>query len=134
MKKTILILIALVCFQLTFAQQKQNLHYYKITQKECVKKKGYRLLLKSVVSDSRCPENVTCVWAGEAQIVVSVYQNKKFLMDETLTISSKNNTENAAWFSKYTGKKVESISLLPYPRDGVKTDPKNYYLKMGYVK
>lgn len=132
MKKTILILFILCC-QLGFSQ-KGKVHYYKITQKECVKKKGYRLLLKSVVSDSRCPENVTCVWAGEAQIVVSVYKDKKFVDDETLTIASKNKDENNAWFSKFTGKKIATVSLLPYPKEGVKTAPQDFYLKLGYFK
>jgi len=118
-----------------FAQaSKEKLKYYSISQKECVEKKGYRLQLKTVISDSRCPEGVTCVWAGEAQIVISVYKDKKFLLDETLTISSRQADENATVFVKYTGKKVRQVSLLPYPKEGIPTDPKAYYLKIGYTK
>jgi hypothetical protein len=120
---------------LTYAQPpKAKIHYFSVSQKECVKKKGYRLQLKTVVSDSRCPEGVTCVWAGEAQIVVSVYKDKKFLQDETLTLSSRHMQENAAWFTKYTGKNVAHVSLLPYPKEGIPNNLKTYYLKIGYTK
>jgi hypothetical protein len=29
------------------------------------------LHFKEVISDSRCPKDVTCIWAGEAKILVS---------------------------------------------------------------
>src|SRR6476620_2569189 len=121
MKNLTLLLFIIGFTATTFAQeaQREKLYYKNITQKECVKKKGYRLLLKQVVSDSRCPENVTCIWAGEASIVVSVYKDKKFVDDETLTLSPKNKEKINAWFSKYTGKKAASVTVLPYPKEGI---------------
>jgi len=136
MKNLTLLLFIIGFTATTFAQdaQREKLHYKNITQKECVKKKGYRLLLKQVISDSRCPENVTCIWAGEVSIVVSVYKDKKFEADETLTLSPKNRSEINAWFSKYTGREVASVALLPYPKEGVVVDPKTYSLRIGYIK
>ena len=114
-----------------------KLHYYSITQDACIKKKGYRMLLKEIVSDSRCPEGVTCVWAGEIQMVVSLYRDRKFVEDQTLTVSSKHFEENMKWFSKYLpgGKRnVKSIAVLPYPKEGTPVNPKDYYIKIGYIK
>lgn len=114
------------------AANAQKTQYKTITQKECVKKKGYRLVLKQVVSDSRCPEGVTCVWAGEVSFVVSVYKDKKFVED--ITFSSANREQNLELFSKYLGKKVTSVGVLPYPKQGVSVDPKSYVLKIGYIR
>lgn len=33
---------------------------------------GYTLTFKSVKSDGRCPEQVTCVWAGEAKVLLEI--------------------------------------------------------------
>ena len=59
-----------------------------------MKAKGTQLFLKQVISDARCPEGVNCVWGGEAQVLVSVYQNKKWMDEEILTFSSKKVEEN----------------------------------------
>ena len=130
MKKFLLILL----FTLTaFGQKpKEKISFYTITQKEAVKKKGYRLELKHVDSDSRCPEGISCVWSGEVQFLVSVYKDGKLMQVESF--SSLQGQENLILFSKYLGKKVRSIGVLPYPKDGVKIHPKNYYLKIGFVK
>ncbi|TRX00325.1 hypothetical protein [Flavobacterium gawalongense] len=95
------------------------------------------MVLKEVLSDSRCPEGVTCVWAGEVSVVVSVYKDSKLIEDNTIVFSVNNADENKQWFSTYLPKKqrkIESISVSPYPKKGVETYPKEYYIKIGYVK
>lgn len=130
--KKIIPLILLGFLLLASAATAQNIRYKTITQTACVKKKGYRLVLKQVVSDSRCPEGVTCVWAGEARFVVSVYKDKKML--EEVTLSTANREQNLELFSKYLAKKVTSVGVLPYPKQGVGVDPKSYVLKIGYTR
>ena len=115
---------------------KESLHFLTINQKKGIKKIGYDLKLKTVISDSRCPEEVTCVWAGEAQVVVSVYQNRKWVEDNTMVISAKTAKENEVWFLKYLQekpKKIKSIRLLPNLKSGVSINPKKYTLKLGYT-
>ena len=82
MKK--LILIVTVLCSISFYAQTE----IKITTKKCIPKKGYYLQLKNVLDDSRCPKGVTCVWAGEAEIIVFVYENKKILEEKTIIIST----------------------------------------------
>ncbi len=122
------------CFLSSFVIA-QSGPFVTINQKKCIKKRGYDLKLKSVSSDSRCPEDVTCVWAGEAQAVISVYQNRKWVEDNTIVISSKTEMENEAWFSKYLPekqKKIKSIALLPKPKSGTSINPKKYVIQLGY--
>ena len=104
----------------------------KITSKKCIPKKGFHLQLKKVVSDSRCPENVTCIWAGEVSAIVEVYSDKKFVEEKTITFNSKNNEENFAWFSKYYPSKVKSVAVLPYPKEGVVVKPKKQYISVRF--
>ncbi|MFV8391337.1 hypothetical protein [Flavobacterium sp. LB2P6] len=138
MKKSLLLFL-LMLGTVTFAQKttSENVQSLKITQKKCLKKKGFNLVLAAVVSDSRCPEGVTCIWAGEASVVVSVYKDSKLVEDHTMVFSMKNEEENKQWFSKYLPEKQKSIknfSVFPYPKEGVQIKPKNYYVKIGYVK
>jgi hypothetical protein len=138
MKKSLLLFLILFN-TLTFAQNtpKENIKYVKITQKKCLKKSGYQIVFKELVSDSRCPEGVTCVWAGEAAAIVSVYKDSKLVEDITMTFSMKNMEENKKWFSKYLPekqRKIKSISVFPYPKQGVVVDKKDYYVKIGYIK
>ncbi|MET0760425.1 MAG: hypothetical protein ABWZ56_08385, partial [Flavobacterium sp.] len=95
MKKSLLLFL-LILGTVTFAQNTENetVKYVKITQKKCLKKKGFNLVLAAVVSDSRCPEGVTCVWAGEASVTVSVYKDSKLVEDHTMVFSMKNEEEN----------------------------------------
>jgi hypothetical protein len=50
-----------------------------------MKRSGYTLVLKEVTSDSRCPQGLNCIWAGEAQVIVSVYNNKKLVEDVAIS-------------------------------------------------
>ena len=135
MKKSILLLL-LIFSLATFAQNK-NLNYLKIIQKVCLPKKGFQLVLKQIVSDSRCPEGVNCIWAGEVKLLISVYQDKQFVTDEAVTISENSFQENKDWFVRYlpsTKKNVQTITVFPYPKEGIKINPTDYYLKIGYLK
>lgn len=135
--KKILIAVLLVFSVSLFAQTDQNIRSLKITQKKCLKNKGTKLILKEVVSDSRCPEGVQCIWAGEAKVTVSVYEGKKLIKEEELVINGKNEQANKDWFRSYlpsSQKNIKSINIVPYPKEGVKINPKEYYIKIGYIK
>lgn len=124
MKKSVLLLFLVFSFSL-FAQSES-----KITTKKCIPKKGYHLRLKSVFDDSRCPEGVTCIWAGEVSVTVEVYKDKKFLEEKTLTFNSKNKAENFKWFALYFPKKIKSIGVAPYPIEGQIVKPKKQYISI----
>jgi hypothetical protein len=138
MKKSVLFLFIFMS-SLVFAQspKSQKVKYVKVIQKVCSNQRRVRLVLKEVLSDSRCPVGVNCIWAGEIKVVVAVYQDKKFIKEETLTISGGKSQENIAWFAQYLPadrRNLKSISVLPYPKEGVKIKPKDYYIRIGYIK
>jgi hypothetical protein len=138
MKKSILFLLMMIS-SLALAQSPklQKVKFVTIKQKVCPNQKGFQLVLKAIAADSRCPEGVTCIWAGEVAAVVSVYKDSKLIEDTTLVFSIKNEDDNKKWFSKYLPekqKKIKSINVLPYPKEGSKINPGDYYLKIGYLK
>lgn len=126
MKKFITI-ITLIFSLSVFAQSE-----IKITPKKCVPKKGYHLKLVKVFDDSRCPEGVTCIWAGEVSAVIAVYKDREFIEEKTLKFNSKNASENTLWFSKYYSKKIKSIDVLPYPKSGVVIKSKKQYIRIVF--
>jgi hypothetical protein len=129
MKKSILFLFILSS-NLALAQSPslQKVKYVKVIQKVCSNQKGVQLVLKEVLLDSRCPDGVRCIWAGEIKVVVSVYEGKKLVNEEELVISGKKDLVNEVWFKKYLP------SVFPYPKEGVTIDPTAYYIKLGYNK
>lgn len=126
--RKLIILLSLFIGLMSFGQTE-----IKITQKKCIPKKGYYLRLKSVFDDSRCPENVQCIWAGEVSVIVEVYNDKKFVEEKTITFNSKNREENNLWFSKYYSVKIKSVGVLPYPKEGVVVKDKKKYIKIVFI-
>ena len=138
MKKLALFLFMIMSsVVLAQSQKSQKVKYVTIKQKVCPSQKGFQLVLKAISNDSRCPEGVTCIWAGEVTAVVSVYKDSKLIVDSTLVFSMKNEEDNKKWLASCLSekqKKIKSISVLPYPKEGSKINPGEYYLKIGYLK
>ena len=69
------------------------------------------LTLIDVTEDSRCPSDVTCVWAGRATAVIKVEMYGNELGRVFLTLGGDDNS-NLAPIGNYT---IELINLEPYP-------------------
>ena len=137
--KKVLLLSCLLLFAFSFAQRPtaEKVAFAKVTQKKCLTKKGYTLVLKDVVSDSRCPDGLNCIWAGEATAIISVYKDSKFVEDNTMVFSMKNQEENKLWFCKYlpeNKKNLKGVQLVPYPNKDTPIDKKKYLVKVSYLK
>jgi hypothetical protein len=138
MKKSVLIIFILVS-TLALAQslKAQKIKYLTIDQKVCANKKGMQLVLKEVINDSRCPEGVSCIWAGEVTAIVSVYKDSNVVEETTMVLSLKSAEDNKKWFASYLSSKqknIKSIAVVPYPKKGVRINSKDYYIKIAYAK
>jgi hypothetical protein len=79
-------------------------------QTASVKGTDVRLTFKDVRTDSRCPVDVQCVWAGEAKIGVLISQ--KGMADETKVLSLTPAESQAT-----TGNlRIRFVGLAPVPR------------------
>ncbi len=81
-----------------------------------------KLTLKfvSVVEDSRCPEGVNCVWAGNAKIKVAVIKNGREMKTVEL------NTNLGAKGDTYEGYAFYLKELTPTPTAKAKTNANDY--------
>ena len=74
----------------------------------------YEIRINKVISDSRCPEGVNCVWAGEVELVLFIYKENNIVKEEVLTFNYKTLEENKAFLKKYTsGRKILNIKIIP---------------------
>ncbi len=120
-----LISIALVCFvlpSLSFAaptdsaasKYKPRLgSEFEIHVGERVNLHKTKLSVKfvTVTEDSRCPSDVTCVWAGNARLQLTVSNGRS---SKTLTLNS-NTAAPLPPDSTFAGYSVKLVNLSPYP-------------------
>ncbi|HSS22109.1 MAG TPA: hypothetical protein VLL54_18715 [Pyrinomonadaceae bacterium] len=124
------VLIAVVvfgCLQPVFSsphskrvRQVSTAQPFDLKQGQTVSVKGTKLEIKVLeIQDSRCPRNVTCVWAGNGAVKLSVSLHGR--NRQVLTL----NTMNAQKFlseQNYGGYKLALQTLNPYPGDGQSGD------------
>ncbi|MEO2070137.1 MAG: hypothetical protein ABGW99_02230 [Zunongwangia sp.] len=88
MKKIILILILLVNGVSLSAQTEvaRLQSFLKVgEQLDCG---NYSILFKKVISDSRCPKSVTCVWAGTAEVLLEIRKADEVYEEYRIEIGS----------------------------------------------
>lgn len=87
----------------------------KISKGETVVLKGVTIKFLDVVEDSRCPEGVSCIWAGRAIVKVEVTsggksEEKTLIFGEVRPGEEKNT--NLYSSSKFS---INGLTLNPYP-------------------
>lgn len=81
-----------------------------------------------VTGDSRCPQNVTCVWEGVATSDVTIVYRGR---DYAIVLNSPGLTEQATEkFIDYT----ITYSLNPYPKEGDDISPGDYRLTLTFTR
>ena len=96
---------------------------------------GKEIVLVKVTDDSRCPEGVQCIWAGEVTFAVAAYEDSKMVEQVQFTLNQNTNKEINDWFVKHLpagSKDLKEISVLPYPKEGVAVKPQDYYIQLIY--
>jgi hypothetical protein len=81
-------------------------------------REGLRVRFARVASDSRCPVNVDCVWAGSAEVLIEVGA-KGGRAKQTLRLNT-NAGGPGAGEGKYGRYTVKLVGLSPQPRAGRK--------------
>jgi hypothetical protein len=86
-----------------------------------------RIQFTAVANDSRCPSDVTCVWAGNAAVRLNVSTNRRDGKSLTLNTAKVSSLANEA---EYRGYKVKLVDLTPYPRSNQKIAAGDYVLTL----
>ena len=80
---------------------------------------GLAVTFESVSADSRCPSDVTCVWEGDAVVLVSA--RPATTSPRELHTSGRFATE-----AEVDGYRVRLVELVPVPRSGASPAPSAY--------
>jgi uncharacterized Zn finger protein len=94
---------------------------FKVKPGQQVTVKGTKLRIKfvAVENDSRCPQGVTCVWAGNAAVKFQVSYGKD---SKTVTLNS-SSVSSFPGEVEYRGYKIRLINLSPYPQNNRTVPP-----------
>ncbi|HYO91198.1 MAG TPA: hypothetical protein VEQ40_06160 [Pyrinomonadaceae bacterium] len=80
----------------------------KVGERVVIKEAGLNITFSAVAEDSRCPEGVNCIWAGNGRIIVKVSKGRK-KADVQLNTGAEPRQER---FHEYD---VKLVNLNPYP-------------------
>ncbi|WP_127846687.1 hypothetical protein [Psychroflexus aestuariivivens] len=141
MKNILFTSILVFCFTLVEAQNSESNQnssesevqvpqiFTKLKLLKTISVGDYKITFKSVESDGRCPEKVTCVWAGEAVVILEIESpdeitEKRFQIPAAGTSQSILKFENSVLVLK---------NIQPYP---VSADEKikDYYLLVDLLE
>ena len=92
----------------------------KVGERVSIKKEGLKVSFTLVAEDSRCPKGVTCVWAGNARVVLRVSKARRRAATLELNTGLEPKQED------YRGYDVKLVSLNPYPKKDVGIKKKDY--------
>lgn len=85
-----------------------------------VKEAGLKVTFTELVEDSRCPEGVNCIWAGNGKIKVTLKRGRH------KSVSFELNTMTEPKSFTYQGYDITLVKLAPYPKAGVEIKKRDY--------
>lgn len=135
MKKIIYLLLVFTPFFMNAQQTTKKVEAPKIITKLKVgtsinlETKSIRFL--KVTEDSRCPTGVSCVWAGQAKVVIGVYENDALIEEKQIIVGANGFTPDKNKELLTSGEKtILGYNLAPYPSSGRKINSADYYLEL----
>lgn len=100
-----------------------NQFQMKINQTSSLESDSIKVKFLNVTADSRCPSDVTCVWEGEARILVNIIKDNHDLGDFSLTTRSGVKDLSTQVFD---GHSIKIVKIEPYPTSGKKISLSDY--------
>jgi hypothetical protein len=85
---------------------------------------GTRITFTQVREDSRCPTDVTCVWAGDAKIEVTISRNGSPDDTRILSLTPPNNEASSGDLQ------IRLVGLTPVPRQSDGNAPRAYVAQL----
>lgn len=80
-----------------------------------------------VISDSRCPKKVICIWAGEAKVLLGIVINGGYFEKEVVV------SGGGAEIPLANELLLEVSHLRPYPETGTKIPSEEYCLRISGI-
>lgn len=90
--------------------------------------KGLNINFETLLQDSRCPSDVTCVWAGAVEVMVKLVDAKNVSKSEEVKMTS---MEAPHIFENY---EVSISSVVPVKNSKIEIKPKDYLITFKVSK
>jgi len=74
-------------------------------------------------NESRCPSNVTCIWAGFVEVELLINQKGK---ENVLKLSTEPNISGLPVQNKVGDYSIKLIDVMPYPATNIRIDPNEF--------
>jgi len=74
-------------------------------------------------NDSRCPSDVTCIWAGFVEVELLINQKGK---ESILKLSTEPNVSGLPVQAKQGDYSIKLIDVIPYPATNIRIDPNQF--------
>lgn len=127
--KNVFVCLLMIITTLSFAQENvSNVFNIQLNPGETFGVNNNSICFKEVLSDSRCPKNVTCVWAGEARVLVDIYENGILKEEQLVVINGNDLALNLVLGSKEYA--ISGFQLYPYPSINVSVPKDEYRLNL----
>lgn len=120
MKKVLFTIIATFVLAAASIAQATDTVTLKVGKEAKARHSRLKIRFVEVSEDSRCPERVSCVWAGNARVKFEVTSRG----GATKTFEA--NTGVGPKGDQYDGWAIELVSLTPLPTTKGKPEPKRY--------
>ena len=92
----------------------------RVGQRVTIEGERLRVTFDRVAEDSRCPEGVQCVWAGNARVVLRLSKARR--RASTMSLNTGVDPKQA----RYRGYEVKLVKLDPYPKEGRRLRRRDY--------
>lgn len=100
----------------------------KIGETANVASENLTLKFEKVLNDSRCPDGAMCIWAGQAQALVTIELNGK---KEQITLTQMGSSDST--IQNYAQYKI-SFNVTPYPKLNQTISNSDYRLNLTITK
>ncbi|MEX0998007.1 MAG: hypothetical protein WDZ45_13235 [Flavobacteriaceae bacterium] len=130
--KPYLLILLLICSPLLLAQENSKANppviVAKIPLGETAVFENTSIHFIKVIEDSRCPSDVTCVWAGQAKVLAAIKTEKETIEKELIFHGTANGSENENTVFLSDTKKYVGYQLSPYPQTSLSINQREYFL------
>lgn len=121
MRTLFLSLILALVFGSALTAEAQTTQQISVRVNKQKKVSRSKLMIKFVsVEDSRCPQDVECIWAGNAKVTIKVTNRKG--VSKTFELNT-NLEPKAVTFDGY---EIKLRDVTPYPRSNIRIDKNGY--------
>ena len=128
--RSIIVVILLCATSFAYTQHYIS-HQADINFGESFRHGDIRIEFLKILSDSRCPKSVTCIRAGEAEVLVAIYKGKRRIGKKKLIFDASGVvTEQKNLLFSNDEVRIMGMGLFPYPEYPEKIADEAYTLEI----